>query len=47
MLNVAGHATLETTGLHCTQEFLHYNQNGILLGKLFKVEINVIIYVGT
>lgn len=25
MLNVAGHATLETIGLHCTQESLHCN----------------------
>lgn len=45
MLNV-GHATLETIGLHCTQEFLHYNQNEIFLGKLFKT-MNVIINADT
>lgn len=47
MLNVAAHTTLETIGLRCTQEFLRYNQNGIFLGKLFKVRINVIINADT
>jgi len=41
MLNVAGHATLETIELHCTQEFLYYNQNGISLENCLRVEVEI------